>query len=285
MVASVTVVIATRERRASLARALGHLRSLPESPPIVVVDNGSRDGTVEMVRREHPGIVLIEIGQNRGAAARNAGVEAAETPYVAFCDDDSWWAPGSLERACSRMDEHPHVGLIAARILVGPGEVPDPTCGEMAASPLPPCEGLPWPTVLGFLACGAIARRSTFLEVGGFHPRFGVGGEERLLAIDLAAAGWDLLYCEDLVAHHHPEAGGERPGRRRRQCRNDLWSAWLRRPFLPAARLTARTLAGALLDGERLAGLAEALRGSGWVWRERRPVPRELERRLRLLGA
>src|SRR4051794_32357037 len=207
----ISVVIATRDRRVHLGRTLDRLQSLPESPSIVLVDHGSSDGTAEYVRRAHPEVRLIALGENLGAAARTLGVAEARSPYVAFSDDDSWWAPGALACASDRFDAHRRLGLLAARVLVGPGETIDPSCAMMAASPLPTRADLPGPSVLGFLACGAVVRRSAFLEAGGFEARFGVGGEEELLAMDLAAAGWGLAYCKDVVAHHHPTSCGPRP--------------------------------------------------------------------------
>ena len=151
---------------------------------------------------------------------------------MAFSDDDSWWRPGALARAVALLEAHPRLALVAARVLVGPEEVTDPTCLQMQRGPIPPDADLPGPPVVGFLACGAVVRRSAFLAVGGFEPRYGIGGEEELLAIDLAAAGWGLIYAGDVVAHHHPARGDGRPGRRRAQVRNALWTAWLRRPPL-----------------------------------------------------
>jgi GT2 family glycosyltransferase len=280
----ISVVIATRDRADALGASLRKLESLPDRPRVIVVDNGSGDGTGDRVRHDHPEVRLIALEENLGAAARNLGVEAADTAYVAFSDDDSWWSPGSLGCAADRFDAHPKLALIAAQVLVGPDEVLDPTCAEMARSPLPRCDDLPGPPVLGFLACGAVARRSSFLEVGGFEARFGVGGEEQLLAIDLASAGWGLAYCDDIVAHHHPASSAPRPGRRRRQCRNDLWSLWLRRPLGSALRMTVRAVARTAFDPVALAAFGDAMRGLPWVVRSRRPVPAEVEVWLRRLG-
>jgi GT2 family glycosyltransferase len=126
-------------------------------------------------------------------------------------------------------------------------------------------------------------RRSAFLQTGGFHSRFGVGGEETLLAIDLARRGWGLAYCEDVVAHHHPSAGGERPGRRARMIRNALWTAWLRRSNRKALGITAAALRAAAGDSAARAGLGEAFGGIPWILRERSPVALALEAKLQLL--
>lgn len=274
------VVIATRDRRDNLVVTLERLSALPEAPPIVLVDNGSRDGTPAAVRERFPHVGVVEAGRNLGAAGRNLGVRRLGTRYVSFSDDDSWWAPGALDRAEELLDRHPALGLIAARILVGAEQRLDPTCEEMARSPLRAESGrLPGPPVLGFVACGVIVRRAAFLAAGGFDPRYGVGGEERLLAFDLAAGGWELAYVPEIVAYHHPRVQHDRSYRTVVELRNDLWSAWLRRPLGAAVR---RTL---VLCRERgsLPGVLAALRGLPWVMRERRAVPPAVERRIREL--
>jgi GT2 family glycosyltransferase len=269
----VTVVIATRDRRETLLTTLGHLAALTEPPPVIVVDNASGDGTSAAVRRAHPEAQLVALASNRGTGARNIGVEAARTPYAAFCDDDSWWEEGALARAAEHMERCPRLGLLGARILVGPDGRPDPTCAVMARGPRVDAE--PGPSILGFVACGAVVRREAFLSVGGFEPRFGIGGEERLLALDLAAAGWSRCYVEDVVARHHPDPG-PRPARTRSIVRNDLWTSWLRRPVAQAAQATF-----AALHPDRVAGLMDAAAGLPWVLRERRPLPAGVERELR----
>lgn len=276
----ITVIFATRNRRDELLATLERHRALPESPPLIVVDNGSTDGSPEAVRARFPEVEVVALGENRGGGARTVGAQHAATPYVAFSDDDSWWAPGSLARAVELLDHHPRLAVLAARVLVGSSEKLDRVCQEMADSPLGQEPGLPGPSVLGFVACGAVVRRDAFLAVGGFETRFGIGGEEELLALDLAAAGWGLAYVEDVVAHHYPSPQRDRPGRNRTQLRNALWSAWLRRPLPAALRCTVRLLrqpgAGA--------ALGEALRGLPWALSRRRPVPPAVEAALCRLG-
>jgi GT2 family glycosyltransferase len=280
----VAVVIATRNRGPELLGTLTRLRALHEQPPIVVVDNGSTDGTAELVRAHHPDVQVVGLRRNRGAAARTVGARLVDSPYVAFSDDDSWWAPGALARAVQLLDRHPRLAVLAARVLLGPGRRLDPVCQEMADSPLQPADDLPGPPLLGFIACGAVVRRDAFLEVGGFDARLGVGGEEELLALDLAARGWGLAYVDEVVAHHHPSPSRDPADRRRLLVRNALWSAWLRRPLGGAARQTAHLAALAVHQPGAWPGVLLAMGGLPWVLRERRPVSRELEAALRTLA-
>lgn len=281
----VTVVIATRNRRDDLLHTLMKLRELASDCPVIVVDNGSRDGGPAAVRARFPEVTLIELADNRGAAARNLGAREASTPYVAFADDDSWWAPGALARAARHLDAHPRLALVAARIVVGREGRVDPTCEAMSQSPLPIDGPLPGPAVLGFVACGAVVRRRAFLDAGGFSERLLIIGEEELVALDLAAAGWSLAYADDVVAHHHPSPSRDRRRWLRLRVRNGLWTTWLRRRGAGVLSGTARVVAQAALEGGAIDGVLDALRGLPWVLRERRPLPPDIERDRRLLEA
>jgi GT2 family glycosyltransferase len=279
------VVVITRDRCDELLHTLTRLAALPERPRVVVVDQGSRDGSPERVRERFPGVELIALDANRGAAARTIGARAVDEPYVAFCDDDSWWEPGALARAGALLDAHPSLALVAGRVLVGHERRLDSACAEMAASPLESYEGVSGPRVLGFVACGAVVRRSAFLSAGGFSERAGIGGEEQLLAAELAAGGWQLVYRDDVVAHHHPSPVRDRDRRRAVQARNRLWFAWLRRRRRAALRITLAAGVAAARDPAVRAGVLRAVAGAGWVIAARRPVPRWLEADLRLLDA
>ncbi|MFF9864804.1 glycosyltransferase family 2 protein [Streptomyces sp. NPDC013953] len=283
----ISVVVITRDRRDQLLRTLDRLAQLPERPPVIVVDNASSDGTADAVRARHPQVTLLTPGRNLGAVGRTLGVRRARTPYVAFSDDDSWWEPGSLERAADLLDRHERLGLIAARISVGADGAPDPLNGLLARSPLGRTPDLPGPQVLGFLACAAVARRAAYLEAGGYHPVLFFGGEETCLAYDLAARGWGVCHVPDVVAVHRP-TGGVRAGRPARQRRNAVLTAWLRRPLSVALRHTGTLAAEARQDPEARAALRELLARLPAALRARRPLPASVEaaaRRLELEGA
>ncbi|MFG1944425.1 glycosyltransferase family 2 protein [Nonomuraea sp. NPDC048826] len=265
----------TRDRLRALQRSLPHHRG-----PVILVDNGSTDGTAGFVRRHHPRVRVVENDGNLGAPARNVGVRLARTPYVAFADDDSWWAPGALERAADLFDAHPRLALLGARVLVGREQRLDPVSEEMRRSPLGVADDLPGPSVLGFLACGAVVRREAFLEAGGFDDVVFFFGEEERLAMDLAARGWGLAYADDVVAHHHPSRPGDPAGREALAVRNALLTAVLRRPWPVVARQTLR----AVRHGRAgLRGLRDALPRLRRALARREALPPEVERDRRLL--
>jgi GT2 family glycosyltransferase len=264
----VTIVVATRNRPDRLAETMRHHRA-----PVIVVDNGSD----EPLRVS--GADVVRLDTNLGAAARNIGVERAGTRYVAFADDDSYWEPGSLARAAALFRAHPATALLSAQVRVGAGGRLDPVSAQMAAAPLGTPPGAAGPSILGFLACSVVVRRDAFLAAGGFRPRLFVYGEEALLAMDLAVAGWRLSYAPSLLVRHLPEPAGRNQGARRRlETRNRVLTALLRRP----PSVVARTVATALATEP--AALAGVVRHLPWALRQRRPLPAEVEQALRRLG-
>ncbi|MCV7093675.1 glycosyltransferase family 2 protein [Mycobacterium kubicae] len=273
-----SVVVITHNRRDELDRTLHRLSDLPEQPRVIVVDNASTDGTADMVRAGHPEVTLLTPGKNLGAVGRNLGVDVADTPYVAFCDDDTWYEPGALRLAADLLDAHPTLGVVTASITVEPDGRLDDICTEMADSPLDRPPGIPGYPLLSFLAGVSIVRREAFLAAGGFSKRLWLGGEEELLASDLARAGWHMSYVPDVVAHHYASRLRDAHLRRRHGIRNTLWFTWLRRPLPSAALRTMRLLRRLPRDRISAQGVSDAVRGLPWVLRERKPVPADLER-------
>jgi GT2 family glycosyltransferase len=237
---------------------------------------------VEAVRKAHPEVTLLALDRNEGARARTLGAARAGTPFVAFADDDSWWAPGDLARAVAIMRVHPRLALLNARILVGHEERLDPVSEEMADSPLGTAPDLPGPSLLGFVACAALVRREAFEAVGGFDPVVRFPGEEERLALDLATAGWAMAYVDEVTIHHHPSPRRDAPARRQAAIwRSRLLTAVMR---LPVAEVTG-VVAGAVRSGRPgLTGLARALPDVPAALRRRRIVPPRVRTDLRLLA-
>lgn len=279
----VAVVVMTHNRVGELLPNLRRLCALPERPHVVVVDNGSSDGTAAAVRSDRPEVELVALADNIGAAARNVAVERLSQPYVAFADDDTWWEPGSLREAADVLDAHPDLAAVTARILVEPQGSEDPVVADMRESPLPDVPGLPGRPLVSVLAGATVLRCTAFREVGGFEPRFRIGGEEELLAADLLAAGWQLRFLPQLTVHHAPSRARDPHRRRADGLRNTLWFAWLRRRLPRAAWRTAAVLRGAPHDRVTALAVAEAAAGLPWVVRERRRLPAPVERQLRLM--
>jgi len=279
----VAVVVITHQRRDELLGALTRLRALPEQPHVVVVDNGSTDGTADAVRERFPEVELVASPENLGAIGRNVGVARLDTPFVAFCDDDTWWDPGSLSLAADTLERFPRLAVVTARIVVEPAGREDPIVAELRDSPVRGAGWLPGPALGSFLAGASVVRREAFLAVGGFSERLWLGGEEELMAGDLAAAGWELCYLPGLTVHHQASRARDAHKRRRDGIRNTLWTTWLRRPLRPALRRTVHLLRTLPRDRITAEGLLAAVRGVPWLVRERRVLPPHAEARFAAL--
>jgi GT2 family glycosyltransferase len=279
------VVVLTYCRRQEVLRTVQSLIDLHNHPAIIVVDNGSTDGTVNAVRVRFPGVQIISLKTNIGAAGRNVGVRAAQTPYVALCDDDTVWASGSLRRAADVLDRYHYVAVVTGQVLVGGDQHEDPTCLLMAESPLIADRALPGPCVLGFLAGASMVRRSAFLGTDGFEPKLFLGGEEALLALDLVENGWEIVYMNHVIVYHYPSPGRDTRARRLLLIRNALWVTWLRRPVNSVMRETMCLARSAIHDGGARRALLQAFCGLLWIMQHRRCISARIEALLLKLEA
>lgn len=209
-----SVVIPTYQRRESLLRTLAALRRqtvAPETYEVIVSVDGSTDGTAEAVRgyaAPYASSVLVQPRRGR-ARARNAGIRAAVGDVIVLLDDDMEPAPAFLE-SHGRAHEKPGTWVVigAAPIVVSSDS--PPFTRYMAAGFEARLERLGRPGFrLGFrdaytgnLSC----RRDVLLAVGGFEEGFQVyGHEDYELALRLQAAGVELIYSADALAHQHYE--------------------------------------------------------------------------------
>lgn len=176
------------------------MTALPERPAIFVVDNASADGSAAAA--SFAGVEVIRSERNLGAVGRNVAGGRVVTRYVAFCDDDTWWDPGALRQAADLLDSCPPLACVTAKILVEPGATEDPIVPELRDSPLHRPAWLPGPALVSMLAGASMFRSQAFRQVGGFSPRLRLGGEEELLGLDLASAGWWMCYADNVVVHH-----------------------------------------------------------------------------------
>ena len=204
-----------------------------------------------------------------GAHARTLGVARAGTPFVAFADDDSWWAPGDLARAVEIMRAHPRLAVLNARILVGAEERLDPVCRRWPRARWARARPAR-PLAARVRRLRGLVRTAAFEAVGGFDPVVRFPGEEERLALDLAAAGWGLAYV-DAVDRAPPPVPAPAPARA--AAGGDLAQPpahrAMRLPWTDVAQLLPAPPGG----GRAGAGLLRALPDVPAALRRRRPIP------------
>ena len=192
-VALVSAVIITRNRKDALAVTLERLRDLPVDE-ILVVDNGSSDGTADFVRGLDGPIRLLEPGENLALGGRNLAAEQAEGELLLMLDDDAYPVPGAVETLVAAFRENPRLGVAGGfvRDIDAEGNVlRDTEPGTFdwwlrAGRTGDPPDGLP---AFSFPEGACMIRRSAYLEVGGFFEPYFLASSEVDLDGEVARPG------------------------------------------------------------------------------------------------
>ncbi len=211
--------------RTDLRALLQSVRADAPDAEVIVVDNGSTDGSAEMVRGEFPGVRLIANPDNRGyARATNQALAAAGGQYLFLLNPDSLVRPGCSARLRRFLDEHPRAGAAGPRVLNPDGSL------QPSARRFPTfAAGLFRHTPLGWLLPGnrftraylmqewdhtaprevewlsgaaLMLRRVAVEQVGALDERFFMFCEDVDWAYRARAAGWERWYVPDAVVVH-----------------------------------------------------------------------------------
>jgi N-acetylglucosaminyl-diphospho-decaprenol L-rhamnosyltransferase len=237
MDAAVDVVIVSFRSRELLRSCLESLRANPPSCPmkVIVVDNDSGDGTVEMVEAGFPDVEVIGSPTNLGfAAATNLGARRGAAPYLLVLNPDTAVTPGALDSVLEVLERHPEVGIAGPRLVRPDGSFdhaarrsfPTPlsalghftgvgrraTSGPLAAYRAPEVDSGRVDAVNGAFM---LIRRSAFERLGGFDEGYWMYMEDLDLSYSLARAGL-ISWYEPAATVMHVKAGttaGERAPR------------------------------------------------------------------------
>lgn len=198
---AISVIVCTRNGSSRIGACLDAIRN--QTPPpheIIVVDDGSADGTANLVERKFPDVALLRLEASGLSAARNAGAEAATGGILAFTDDDCEPDPCWLAGLA-------HVFAKGWDAAGGPN-LPPPPRNEaeavVAAAPGAPshvmlddeeAEHLP--------GCNIAVRRAAYFDIGGFDPRFRTAGDDVDFCWRLREKGYRLGFAPTAFVWHH----------------------------------------------------------------------------------
>ncbi|WKZ32544.1 MAG: glycosyltransferase family 2 protein [Thermodesulfobacteriota bacterium] len=202
----ISVVIVSYNTAGLLASCLESvLATEGVSYEITVVDNASKDGSPEVVRKRFPSIRLIVNKTNRGfGAANNQALPGCAGRYIVLLNPDTTVEPDSFRKMAEFMDGHPETGLAGPMVLNADGTRQDSVSlrypghrhGAADLGRLP-----------GEIACvlGAcqIARASLMRDLGGFDEDFFLYGEDQDLCLRVRKHGFEIGFIRDAVIMHH----------------------------------------------------------------------------------
>lgn len=224
-----TIVIPLFNKVEYTERCLEHLvRNTPEDLyEVVLVDNGSRDGTGDLLARLEGDVTIIRNAENLGfSRACNQGAAAASTELILFLNNDTEPQPGWLEPMLGVLEREPGVGVVGSRLLFPDGTLQHAGVvvveDYLGAVPFyavhrfyqePP--DLPAANVRQDLqvvtGASMLVRRCAFLAAGGFDEAFWNGSEDVDLCLRIRELGWRVVYePASLLVHHESVSGPER---------------------------------------------------------------------------
>jgi GT2 family glycosyltransferase len=217
MAVVVSAVIVTMKQRepvvrcvASVLAALEHVEGETE---VVVIDNGSTDGTVERVRTEFPEIRVVERRRNTGFASGAAeGVRQTSGEWILFLNDDAEIERDAVAAMLEVAKTDDRVGSVAAKLLFADADrinsaglsVDRLGVGYDRHVGSPASAGETKPVeVFGASAGCALMRRAMLVDIGGIDETFFMYLEDLDVAWRARARHWRSMYVPDAVAHHH----------------------------------------------------------------------------------
>jgi GT2 family glycosyltransferase len=185
---------------------------------VVLKDNGSTDGSVEMVEREFPEVRVLGSRDNPGyGAASNQAIAACRAPYVLLLNSDVLLARDTLEVLVGHLDAHPRAAIVGPRLHNPDGTLqrsahgfPRPMTFRPIVRRIPRLRDrslLTWPhrtprVVQWVKGCALAIRRAAFDAVGGFDPGFFMYFEETDLCFRLIEAGWEIHFTPATAIVH-----------------------------------------------------------------------------------
>lgn len=207
-----SLIMLTRNNLAYTKLCLESIRKHTREPyEVIVVDNGSTDGTTEYLRSQ-PDVRLIENGYNLGfALGNNRGLREARGTYIVFLNNDVVVTEGWLTRLLACAQSEPTVGIVGPRsnYVAGVQLVPNIPYGndlramELFAQAWSLEHAGQWeqvPRVVGFCM---LVRREVVERIGGFDSRFGLGNfEDDDFCLRAQIAGFTVRIAHDVFVHH-----------------------------------------------------------------------------------
>jgi GT2 family glycosyltransferase len=240
-----------------------------------VVDNGSTDGSIEMVRTEFPSVILYEVGENRGVIARNFSTHLAKGKYLFHFDDDTCpGTPAMVLRIVQHMERYPEIDVLSTsyyRPITGLMETARWEMFRLGGDSLQGFYG-------GYVVEGGICfRLETYRNLAGYDPAWRLGQEGMELGIQFVKHGYKACFCPWFLTLHFISSSVRAEGRSYREhrayvnSRQTIWMIAKHWPIVAAGPLlmlvVIRRIVSMIMHPEtkklNARGLFDGFRGAG----------------------
>lgn len=218
MTPQTSIIIVNWNTRQLLLQCLSSIRTHAAHCEVLVVDNGSTDGSHTAIEHEFPEVRIIRHAENKGyARANNAGVRAAAGEYLLFLNSDTILMADTVALLSKLLHEHPGAAACSPRLLQQNGKAQpfafggDPTLKYLLArasarfgirKPMHNWDTATLQTVDWVSGACLLIRRSAFEQVGGFDEKIFMFFEDNDLCLRLRQAGWNVLYAPHIAVIH-----------------------------------------------------------------------------------
>lgn len=188
----VSIVILSWNRKDDLKLSLEKIKELTyANKEVIVVDNASKDGSIEMIEGYFPTVKLIKLPRNTGIEGFNVGYINAKGKYILVLDDDSYTTADVLNKLVEKIESNEKIAVVGAQII-------DPKDGKIYTKGPDDFET----EYTSFWGGGALLRTKAIIECGMYDYRLFVYTNEYELCVRLMNAGYSIRYDKSTTIYH-----------------------------------------------------------------------------------
>lgn len=283
----VTIVMLCWNRIEDVRESLSRLReSTYQHLQVIAVDNGSTDGTHQMIENEFPEVQLLKMYKNLGIEAYNIGFENAKGKYIVILDDDSFPGKNAIERMVQRFEQDPRLGVVAfdVRNYYNYDDInniePDVDNNTRAVDTQS--------YYMSFNGAGVGIRTELFKQIGYYPEEFFLYNNELDSAFRIWDSGYSIQYFPDIVGYHKYSPKNRSSWRAPYYyTRNAFWVVWKNYPSKFAMKLTLELMYNCFFYSFEqrtwvyLKAMFSAFAGIGNLKGKRKPVDPDIANNLR----
>lgn len=220
----VSIIIVNWNRCSDVVETLNHVKNLVyKRVEVIVIDNGSTDQSLSVIREQYPSVKLIALPMNIGCEdGNNVGILNASGEFLLFLDSDADLEPNGLCELINVFESDEEIGIVEPRII-------RPSDGKILNEPKY------WPIRNTFVGCVVLIRASVFDKIGLRPGEYFLYSSEPEICLKAVENGFKIVHCSHIIGRHR-ESPKERASKSfyRLATRNMIWLIWRHYPWISA---------------------------------------------------